>query len=124
MKILIVHHHRFELWHAPAWLRERLQSAFPGQQFLQLASYDLVPNEIADTDVFIGWSLRPEQFVAAKKLRWLHSPTAAVYQLLFPELIASEVIVTNSSTVHGPVVAEHAMTVLLALAKRLPQAKH
>ena len=74
MKILIVHHHRFELWHAPPWLRDRLQSAFPDFQFLQLENYDRVPQEIADTDVFIGWSLRPEQFVAAKKLRWIHSP--------------------------------------------------
>jgi phosphoglycerate dehydrogenase-like enzyme len=124
MKILIVHHHRFELWHAPAWLRDRLQSVFPDHQFLQFESYDQVPQEIANTDVFIGWSLRPEQFVAAKKLRWIHSPAAAVHQLMVPELIASDVIVTNSSNVHGPVVAEHAITVLLALAKRLPQAMH
>jgi phosphoglycerate dehydrogenase-like enzyme len=122
MKVLIVHHHRFELWHAPTWLRDRLQSAFPDFQFLQLENYDRVPQEIADTDVFIGWSLRPEQFVAARKLRWIHSPAAAVHQLMYPELMASEVVVTNSSNVHGPVVAEHAITVLLALAKRLPQA--
>ena len=41
---------------------------------------------------------------------------------MYPELMASDVVVTNSSNVHGPVVAEHAITVLLALAKRLPQA--
>jgi phosphoglycerate dehydrogenase-like enzyme len=122
MKVLIVHHHRFELWHAPPWLRDRLRSAFPDFQFLQLETYDRVPQEIADTDVFIGWSLRPEQFVAAKKLRWIHSPAAAVHQLMYPELIASDVVVTNSSNVHGPVVAEHAIAVLLALAKRFPQA--
>ena len=103
-------------------MRDRLQSAFPDFQFLQLEDYDRVPQEIADTDVFIGWSLRPEQFVAAKKLRWIHSPAAAVHQLMYPELIASDVVVTNSSNVHGPVVAEHAIAVLLALAKRLPQA--
>lgn len=122
MKILIVHYHPFELWHAPAWLRERLQSEFPQLKFLQFPSYDRVPEEIADTDVFIGWSLRPEQFVAARKLKWIHSPAAAVHQLMFPELIRSNVVVTNSTGVHGPVVAEHAMAVLLALAKRLPQA--
>jgi len=124
MKILIVHHHRFELWHAPTWLRDRLQSAFPDFQFLQFENYDRVAGEIADTDVFIGWSLRPEQYIAAKKLRWIHSPAAAVHQLMYPELVRSNVIVTNSSNVHGPVVAEHAISVLLALAKRLPQAMH
>jgi phosphoglycerate dehydrogenase-like enzyme len=122
MKVLIVHYHPFELWHAPAWLRERLQRQFPQLRFLQLPNYDRVPEEIRDADVFIGWSLMPEQFVTAKKLKWIHSPAAAVHQLLFPELIRSSVLVTNSTGVHGPVVAEHAITVLLALAKRLPEA--
>ncbi len=124
MKVLIVHYHRFELWHAPAWLRDRLQQAFPDFTFLQFDNYDRVAQEIADTDVFIGWSLRPEQFVQAKKLKWIHSPAAAVHQLMYPELMASDVLVTNSSSVHGPVVAEHAIAMLLAVAKRLPQAMH
>src|SRR5262249_9221546 len=122
MKILIVHHHRFEVWHAPAWLRERLQKEFPRCRFVQLEDYQRVPVEIGDAEVFIGWSLRPEQLVAARKLRWIHSPAAAVHQLMFPELIRSDLIVTNSTGVHGPVVAEHALATLLALAKRLPQA--
>lgn len=122
MKTLIVHYHNFELWGAPAWLRERLQQQFPEHQFLQFPSYDHVPDEIEDTDVFIGWSLRPPQFAVAKKLRWIHSPAAAIHQLMYPELIQSNVTLTNSSDIHGPVVAEHAITVLLALAKRLPQA--
>jgi phosphoglycerate dehydrogenase-like enzyme len=122
MKTLIVHYHSFELWHAPSWIRERLQQDFPGHQFIQLQNYDRVPQEIADTDVFIGLSLRPEQFAAAKRLCWIHSPAAAVHQLMYPELIKSSVALTNSTGVHGPVVAEHAITLLLALAKRLPQA--
>jgi phosphoglycerate dehydrogenase-like enzyme len=124
MKILIVHYHPFELWHAPAWIRERLQSEFPDVRVVQFDNYDRVPEEIEDTDVFIGWSLRAEQVLAAKKLKWIHSPAAAVHQLMFPELLNSKVVITNSSSVHGPVVAEHAVAVLLALAKRLPQAMH
>jgi phosphoglycerate dehydrogenase-like enzyme len=122
MKILIVHYHRFELWHAPTWLREKLQKTFPAFIVDQLQSYDRVPEEIVDTDIFIGWSLRPEQFRIARRLKWIHSPAAAVHQLMYPELINSNVILTNSSGVHGPIVAEHAIAVVLALAKRLPQA--
>jgi phosphoglycerate dehydrogenase-like enzyme len=122
MKILIVHHHRFELWHAPAWLRARLQDAFPSFTFVQLEDYDRVPAEIVDTDVFIGWSLRPDQLASAKRLKWIHSPAAAIHQLMYPELLNSSVVITNSTGVHGPVVAEHAIAVLLAMAKRLPQA--
>src|SRR5262249_26223452 len=78
--------------------------------------------QIPDGDVLVGWSIRPDQFMAARKLKWIHSPAAAVHQLMFPELINSEVVVTNSGGVHGPVVAENALALLLGLAKRIPQA--
>jgi phosphoglycerate dehydrogenase-like enzyme len=38
-----------------------------------------------------------------------------------PELLASDIVVTNARDVHGPVVAEHAIALAFALAKRLPQ---
>lgn len=122
MKVLICHHHRFELWCAPPWIRERLARDFPEIEFVHLPNYDGLSREIQNADVLIGWSISPEQFRAARKLKWIHSPAAAVHQLMFPELISSNVIVTNSGDVHGPVVAEHAIAVLLALAKRLPEA--
>jgi phosphoglycerate dehydrogenase-like enzyme len=84
--------------------------------------YEGIEREIADADVCIAWSIRPEQFAHAKQLRWVHSPAAAVHQLMFPEMVASEVAVTNARDVHGPVVAEHAVAVMLALAKKLPSA--
>ena len=122
MKILIVHYHSFELWHAPTWIRERLHLDFPAHEIVQLQSQDGVAEEITGADIFIGSSLRPQHFSAARKLRWIHSPAAAVHQLLFPELVGSSVVLTNSTGIHGPVVAEHAIAVLLAMAKRLPQA--
>jgi len=39
-----------------------------------------------------------------------------------PELRSSDIVVTNARDVHGPVVAEHAIALAFALAKRLPQA--
>ncbi len=120
MKVLLAIHHRFELWNAPEWLGRRLQQEFPEHRFVQLESLDSLANEIADAEVLVGWQLRPEQFKEAKKLRWIHATTAAVHQLMFPELVASDVRVTNSTQIHGPVVAEHAIALVLALAKGLP----
>ena len=119
MKILLAIHHRFELWNAPEWLGPRLQREFPQHNFVQLQNLDRLMDEIADAEVLIGWQLRPEQFMAARKLRWIHATTAAVHQLMFPEVAASEVRVTNSTAIHGPVVAEHAIALVLALAKGL-----
>src|SRR5579859_5172956 len=122
MKVLLAIHHRFELWNAPEWLGPRLQQEFPEHSFVQLASFDRLTDQIADADVFVGWQLRPEQFRAAHTLRWIHATTAAVHQLLFPVLVSSGVRITNSTEIHGPVVAEHAIALVLALAKGLPLA--
>lgn len=75
-----------------------------------------------DAEIAITWSIRPDQLKAARRLRWIHSPAAAVHQLMFPELVNSDIIVTNAREVHGPVVAEHVIALVLALAKKLPQA--
>ena len=122
MKLLITLYHRFELWNAPDWLAERIRSDFPMLTVVQLPNYDRVPGEIADAEIYFGWSLRAEQLAQAKKLRWIHSTAAAVHQLMIPELRDSKIVVTNARDIHGPVVAEHAMALIFALAKRLPSA--
>jgi phosphoglycerate dehydrogenase-like enzyme len=122
MKLLIVFHHRFDFWNVPLWFAERLRKEFAPLEVVRLASYEGVEKEIRDAEVVITWSLRPEQIVLARKLRWIHSPAAAVHQLLFPELVDRDIIITNGRDVHGPVVAEHVIAMILALAKKLPQA--
>ncbi|MGH9671253.1 MAG: D-2-hydroxyacid dehydrogenase [Terriglobales bacterium] len=121
-KLVLCVRHAFELWTAPAWVSQRLRRDFPQLQIAHLPDYKRLTEEIGDAEVFVGWSLRAEQVAAAKKLRWVHSTAAAVHQLLLPELVASDVVLTNSSEVHGPVVAEHALALILALAKRIPSA--
>ena len=121
MKLLIVLHHRFELWNAPEWLAKRLHEHFPDVEVMQLSDYIGIENQIRDADAVVAWSLRAEQIKNGKKLRWIHSPAAAVHQLLFPELINSDIVLTNARDVHGPVVAEHVIALILALAKKIPQ---
>jgi phosphoglycerate dehydrogenase-like enzyme len=122
MKVLIVLHHRFELWNAPSWIPERLRQDFPQIEITHLTRYEGLEQAIADAEVAIAWSLRPEQIKEARHLRWIHSPAAAVHQLMSPEIVNSEIIVTNAREVHGPVVAEHVIAQIFALAKMLPAA--
>jgi phosphoglycerate dehydrogenase-like enzyme len=122
MKLLIVVQHRFELWQPPACFVQRLRADFPQVEALQFSSYEQADPELSDAEAIMTWSLRPEQVARARKLRWIHSPTAAVHALMIPEILDSDVVVTHSSSVHGPVVAEHVMALLLALARRIPSA--
>jgi len=122
MKLLIVTYHRLDLWIAPTWFSERLREQFPQLEIIQHNSYEGIEEHIIDAEVIYGFSLRPDQFTAARKLRWIHSPAAAVHQFMFPELVNSDVILTNARDVHGPVVAEHVIALIFALAKQIPQA--
>jgi phosphoglycerate dehydrogenase-like enzyme len=122
MKLLIVVHHRFALWNVPTWFGERLAKEFPQLQIAQRTSYEGIEEELRDAEIILTISLRSEQLAVTKKLRWIHAPTAAVHQLMFPELANSDVLVTNSREVHGPVVAEHVLALIFALAKKIPQA--
>ena len=122
MKLLLVVHHRFDLWNIPAWFMERLATDFPHLEIVQRNSYEGVEEDLRDAEVIFTISLRPEQLAITRKLRWIHAPTAAVHQFLFPELVNSDVILTNSREVHGPVVAEHVIALIFALARKIPQA--
>ena len=119
-KLLICVHHPFDQWNAPDWFPKRLSQEFPQVKVVNLPDYKRVDEEIGDAEIVIAWSIRPEQIAAAKKLRWIHSPAAAVHQLIFPELVNSDIILTNAREVHGPVVAEHVIALIFALAKKIP----
>lgn len=122
MKLLIVVHHHLDLWNVPAWFGQRLAAEFPQLNIVERNSYEGVEQYLRDSEVIFTLSLRPEQFALCQKLRWIHTPTAAVHQFQFPQLIESDVVLTNSTEVHGPVVAEHVIALIFALAKKIPQA--
>jgi phosphoglycerate dehydrogenase-like enzyme len=121
-KLLIVVHHEFDLWNVPAWFSERLRADFPAVKVEHRSSYEGAEEHLRQCEVLFAFSLRPEQFKLAQNLRWIHTPTAAVHQLLFPELVGSDVVLSNAREVHGPVVAELVIALMFALAKKIPQA--
>jgi D-2-hydroxyacid dehydrogenase (NADP+) len=129
IRILICVRHPFDQWNVPDWFAERLQRMFPQVKVVHLPDYKRMDEEIVDAEIVVAWSVRPQQITAAKNLRWIHSTAAAVHQLIFPELVNSKIILTNAREVHGPVVAEHVIALIFALAKKIPdsvrlQAKH
>ena len=119
-KLLICVWHPFVLWRPPAEMAERVRKRFPEMRVVHLPDYDHLKEELPDTDIFVGYSLRPEQLAWAKRLKWIHSTAAAVAQLMYPELRRSGVVVTNASGVHSIPMAEHILGAIIALARRFP----
>ena len=121
-KIAILLHDEFEAWRPPAWFLERLRTEFPDVPVAFSAGKRTDEDALRDADIMIGWSLSPEQLRAAAGLRWIYSITAAIDQFLVPSVVSGRVEITNAGGVHGPVVAEHALAMILALARRIPSA--
>jgi D-2-hydroxyacid dehydrogenase (NADP+) len=119
-KLVICVWHPFTEWRPKPLMAEAIRKRWPGMYVLHLPNYDGLPNELADTDIFVGYSLRAEQLTAAKKLKWIHSTAAGVAQLMYPELRDSGIVVTNPSGIFSVPMAEHTMGLLLALARNFP----
>lgn len=77
-----------------------------------------VMREIADADAYVGFGMPRALFVAAPRLRWIHSAAAGVGSLLYPELAASDVLLTNSAGVHAVPMAEHVLGGILFLLRQ------
>lgn len=72
-----------------------------------------VMQAIPDADVYLGFGIPKPLFLAARKLRWVHSAAAGVGNALYPEMVASEVILTNSAGVHAIPIAEYIVGAVL-----------
>jgi D-2-hydroxyacid dehydrogenase (NADP+) len=119
-KLVICVWHPFTFWRPQAVLPEALRRRWPEMRVQHLPDYDDLPQELPDTDIFVGYSLRPQQLKLAKNLKWLHSTAAGVAQLMYPELRESGIVVTNPSGIFSVPMAEHIMGLLVALARNFP----
>jgi len=101
-------------------MAETIRKRWPEMRVLHLPNYDHLAKELPDTDIFVGYSLRPQQLKEARKLKWIHSTAAGVAQLMYPELRDSGIMVTNPSGIFSVPMAEHTVGLLLALARNFP----
>jgi phosphoglycerate dehydrogenase-like enzyme len=121
-KLVICVGHPFSLWNPPPDFGVAIRRRYPHMRVVHLPDYAGLEAELPDTDIFVGYSIRAKQLAHAKRLQWIHSTAAGIAQLLYPELRESGVIVTNASGVHSIPIAEHVIGLILALARRLPDA--
>jgi phosphoglycerate dehydrogenase-like enzyme len=81
--------------------------------------------DLSDGEVFMrSWSPRAVTEAVMKqapRLKWMHTPSAGLDQVLFPALVESDIVLTNSSGVHAVPISEWVMLYTLAAAKRLPE---
>src|SRR5947207_268204 len=104
-------------------IMDRLKAVSPRLKFTRKVakSLDEVPPDVlATTDILYTGSLIPER-ESVPRLRWIQVHFAGVDQVLAQPLLADDnIIVTTASGVHATTMAEFALAMMLAFARKIP----
>jgi phosphoglycerate dehydrogenase-like enzyme len=68
---------------------------------------DEVMSAVRDAEVYFGFGMPRPLFLQAAELRWVHSAAAGVGSALYPEMVVSDVLFTNSAGIHAIPIAEY-----------------
>ena len=110
--------------HAVAWVLphafvDQLRREFPQHTFVDTWDEEGIARLIVDVDVAFVPHVRRSMLASATRLRWIQSPAVGVGGMLFPEMIASPVVITSARGIRARAIAEHVLGVSLALARQL-----
>lgn len=95
------------------------ERGYPEIEFVHCAKREDLIREIADADVYLGW-LNRDVYLAAKKLRWIQSPSSGInYYLAIPELVESDVLLTSARGTHAACLAEHVFAMIFAFTRHI-----
>lgn len=133
--LIWMHSTRYPMWSIPsasvARIREALGSSWEVRD-LEVELYASgdgaaeppaeVMRAVVDAEVYCGFGIPREAFLAAERLRWVHSGAAGVGASLFEEMRASDVLLTNSAGVYAEPMAEHALAMILHFARGFDRA--
>jgi phosphoglycerate dehydrogenase-like enzyme len=98
--------------------RVRVAAVIPNSQLVNAATPAEALAAITDADAFFG-KLTPELLAAAKRLRWVQSPTASLEHYVFDALVEHPCTLTNMRGLFSDVIADHVMGYVLCFARNL-----
>jgi phosphoglycerate dehydrogenase-like enzyme len=110
------------IWVMPQRFVEQLRREFPRHTFLEAWDREAIDRQLPDADVAFTPFVDRGVFPRAARLKWIQSPAVGIGSLMFPELLASQVVITSARGIRARSIAEHVIGVTIALARRLPHA--
>jgi D-2-hydroxyacid dehydrogenase (NADP+) len=112
----------FEAWIMPRSFVDRLRADFPQHTFADAWDRDAIRRHLPDADVAFTPFVDRDIFPSLTRLRWVQSPAVGVGSLLFPDMLASPVVLTSARGIRARAIAEHVIGVTIALARQFPAA--
>ncbi len=99
---------------------EAIRAASGGLPVAAPADEVAARDEAVDATGWIG-RLTPALLAAAPGLRWLQATSISLERVVFPELAASNVTLTNMRNIYNDHIANHVLAMLLALCRDMPR---
>jgi phosphoglycerate dehydrogenase-like enzyme len=103
----------------------RLEMLSEQAEFRFATSTDELRAALDGADAMLGWNFRAdslrEAWDSARDLRWIHWAGAGVDAAMFPELVASDVQLTNARGIFDVPIAEWVLGMIICFAKQIPQ---
>jgi phosphoglycerate dehydrogenase-like enzyme len=106
-------------WVMPRAFAARIQRDFPQHTFLEAWDRAAIRRLLPEADAAFTPYVDRDIFPTLARLRWVQAPAAGVGSLLYPEMVASAVTLTNARGIRARPIAEHVLGVTLALARQL-----
>lgn len=103
-------------------LAARLRPAFPDREIVLWSREEELRAGLPEVEALLAFRPPRGVWAGAQRLRLLQSMGAGVDGLLPAPDLPPQVRIANARGIHGPQMAEFALAMLLALAKRIPQA--
>lgn len=118
-------------WAMPAFALDRIRQTLPADWQVRAVTASVSSRgdgdsgsaeaieAVRDAEIYIGSGISREVLAAAPLLRWAHTTSAGVSSLLYPEMLASDVVLTNSAGIHAEPMAESVLAMILYFARGL-----
>jgi phosphoglycerate dehydrogenase-like enzyme len=123
------------LWRMPDWAVDEIRDAAAGALDVEVVEAEAdgrgdggaisaeALEAIRGAEIHVGFGFPRALFDAAAAsggaLRWVHSGSAGVGGALYPEMVASPVLLTNSAGIHADPIAETVLAMVLHFARGL-----
>lgn len=102
-------------------LQDAVRAVVPDATIVLCDSKDDLRREIVGAQMTIGGAIDDEILATATDLVWHHVPWAGVERIATPLMAEKGVVLTNSRGISAPNMAEHAIALMLAFGRALPE---
>ena len=119
IKVLIFLTSRHRVWNLDEKYPRLLAERFSQIEVIAARDKDESLRQLPEAEILYTWSLPEKHFPLARRLKWIHTPSAGVDDALYPALVESSIRMTCSRGISSAALADHALGMILAFSRGL-----